>query len=385
MSREVILEDLARLVSPRALKMYAEGLGWKPVAGVNGDIALFHRPDSDLHQVVVPLDEKFDDYADRVTEAIARLAEFERRPAVEVLDHLLLPPADVLRFRNVSPDTLTGVLPLDQAVSWLEGSRKLLLAQAHSVLRPQPYHPRLSRAEAEEMVGRCRLGQTERGSFTLTLVCPLDMVPSNLFTVDPFTRQVTWGIVQSLQALASATESGRVHDLTDAGKYPLLSANFCEALLMLRPTWDRSALFVSITWSKAVLPPLEQSTQSEVQLRQECFEAAEYLALRLRAVPEPKPDAFVGFVDVLRGQPGPDSRPFGEVIVSLIMDDGETIRARVELSADAYLIAGGAHLANDPVFFKGFLIRLPRNSRIVDVTGFQRLETSGIAKNETTS
>jgi hypothetical protein len=381
MSREILPENLARLVTPRALKIYAQGLGWKPVAGTNGDIALFHRPDSELHQLIVPLDEQFDDYPDRVTEAIARLAEFEHRPALEILSHLLLPPADVFRFRDSSPDTLTGVLPLEQAVSLLEGTRKLLLAQAHSVLRPQPYHPRLSRGEAEQLVNRCRLGQTEGGSFTLTVACPLDLVPGTLFHTDPFARQVTQAVFHSLHDLVSATESNRIDELTNASTHPLLSANFCEALLMLRPSEDRGALSVSITWSKAMPLPEGQQAQSGVQLSQECFEVAEYLAPRLREAPVPKPDAFVGFVDVLRGQPGPDGRPFGEVVVSIIMDDGETIRARVDLSVEDYAVAGAAHLASDPVYFQGYLIRLPRNNRIERIADFRRLESSGAVEN----
>lgn len=381
MSREALPEQLARLVSPRALKIYAQGLGWKPVAGVNGNIALFHRPDSELYQLIVPLDEQFDDYPDRVTEAVARLAEFERRPALEILNHLLLPPADVFRLRDSSPDSLTGVLPLEQAVSLLEGTRKLLLAQAHSVLRPQPYHPRLSRGEAEQLVNRCRLGQTEGGSFTIAVACPLDLVPGTLFHTDPFARQVTQAVFQSLQELASATDANQIDDLANASKHPLLSANFCEALSMLRPTGDRAALSVSITWSKALPLPEGQQAQGGVQLRQECFEVAEYLAPRLREAPVPKPDAFVGFVDVLRGQPGSEGRPFGEVIVSIIMEDGETIRARADLSAKEYAVAGAAHLASDPVYVQGYLIRLPRNNRIERITELRRLESSKPAEN----
>jgi hypothetical protein len=34
----------------------------------------------------------------------------------------------------------------------IDGVRKVLLSEAHSVLVPQPYHPRMSRSEAEEFV-----------------------------------------------------------------------------------------------------------------------------------------------------------------------------------------------------------------------------------------
>jgi hypothetical protein len=62
-----------------------------------------------------------------------------------VLEHLLLPPADVLCFREVSPEAEAGNLPLERAVQMITGTQRLLLSAAHSVLIPQAYHPRLAR------------------------------------------------------------------------------------------------------------------------------------------------------------------------------------------------------------------------------------------------
>src|SRR5262249_43347040 len=84
-----------------------------------------------------------------------------------------------------------------------------------------------------------------------------------------------------------------------------------------------------------------------------------------------KPDWFVGFVDVLRGQPvSPDGLPSGEVHISVYMAD-EMVRARAVLNATDYALAGAAHLAGDPVYFRGVLVRLPRLSRIDQVTEFR--------------
>src|SRR5438552_10964142 len=109
MRREEISPRLASQIKPRALCVYAEGVGWLPVttSKPNG-VAIFHRPESQTRQLLVPLDEQFDDYGEAVAEAVRRLAEFENRPAHEVLEHLLLPPAAVLRFREASPDAEAG-------------------------------------------------------------------------------------------------------------------------------------------------------------------------------------------------------------------------------------------------------------------------------------
>jgi hypothetical protein len=299
---------------------------------------------------------------------------------------LLLPPADVLRFRQVSPDTEAGTLPLDQAVRLINGTRKLLLAAAHSVLVPQPYHPRMSRSEAEEFVSRCRLGQTERGSFVLAVACPLDL-QAGLFGPhgEPFARRVTSLLMQALQELSQAADGARIDNLADPAHHPGISANLCESLLLLRPGGARAYLGISATWSRAFLPPAHESKR-DLQLRQEVFEIAETLAPRLRSLPQPRIDRFFGFVDELRGQPTPnDPRPSGEVRFTLFDQEEEEIRAKADLTAEDYALAGAAHLASDLVSFKGILQRLPRLNRIDSVTDFERvrLDDDGVPVEET--
>lgn len=363
--------EATRLVTPRAVRGYAEGLGWQRIHEINGGIAVYRNPRESLRQLIVPLDEEFDDYPERVAEAVQRLAEFEGRPAREVLDHLLLPPADVIRIRERSPDAEEGNLPLDHAVRLIDGLRKALLATAHSVLVPQAYHPRLSRGEAEQFLSRCRLGQTERGSFVLMVACPLD-VTAGLFEpqIGPFARRVTSLLMQSLRDLSHAADTGDVHALAEPSKYPGMSANLCESLLMLRPRGDRAFLSVSADWSRAYLPPTREVKQ-EIRLPQEAFEVAESLAVTLRSKPEPKVDRFVGFVDELRGQPTPDDqRPSGEVRFTLFVQE-EEIHSKANLNTDDYAEAARAHLASGLITFKGILHRLPRLHRIDDVTEFK--------------
>jgi len=367
-------DSLTRLVTPRAVRVYAEGLGWQRVEGVNGKIAVYKNPDSPLRQLIVPLDEQFDDYGVRTAEAIQRLAEFEKRPAKEILNHLLLPPADLLFLREVSSDAEVGNLPLDHAAQVIDGTRKVLLSAAHSVLVPQPYHPRMSRGEAEEFLSRCRLGQTGRGSFVLMVACPLGLKADLLGpNGEPFTRRVTSLLMQSLRELSQAADRMQIDDLADTSRHPGISANLCESLLLLRPTGERSYLNITVCWSRALLPESRESKR-EVQLRQEVFDVAEVLAPKLRSVPERRTDRFIGFVDELRGQPLPDiGLPSGEVRFTLF-DQGEEIRAKADLDEMYYSFAGHAHLASRVVSFKGVLERLPRLNRIRDVTDFKIIE-----------
>jgi hypothetical protein len=254
MRREPLPPELTRLVSPRALKGYASGLDWRPVDGINGNIAVYHRPDSELHQVIIATDTTLSDYDEVVAEAVRKLADFEKRPAREVLDHLLLPPAEVLSFREVSPDAEAGSLQLGHAAQFIGGTRKLLLSIAHSVLVPRASHPRLARTEAEDFINRCRLGQTDRGSFVINVACPLDAQLALPGIGEPFARQVTSLLLDTLADLARAADGGISENLIDPLRHRGISANLCESLLMLRPTGDRASLSVTATWSRTRLP-----------------------------------------------------------------------------------------------------------------------------------
>ncbi len=86
----------------------------------------------------VPMDDSLDDFSEAVGEAISKISEAEGRPFREVLNHLLLPATDVLRFRESSPDSESGSLNLNQGISILQGAKGMLLSQAHSELSPKP-------------------------------------------------------------------------------------------------------------------------------------------------------------------------------------------------------------------------------------------------------
>ena len=169
MTYETRPRDLLRLIRPQEVRTYALAKGWRRVRGVNGEIALFDHPRVQWEQLVVPMDETFDDYDKRIFEIIQTLAGIESRPEMEILNDLLMPDSDILRFRVASSATGQGWVPLSEGINLLAGARKSLLASACSVVNPLPYHPRMRRTEALQLLRACQWGQTERDSFTVVL------------------------------------------------------------------------------------------------------------------------------------------------------------------------------------------------------------------------
>lgn len=377
MAREPLPRELARQVTPRALKSYAIALDWRLVDGLNGDVTVYHRPDSTAHQVIIPIDTSLDDYDQAVAETIRKFADYEHRPANAVLDDLLQPPADILKFREISSDAETGNLPFEHAVRMINGIRRLLLSVAHSVLDPKPYHPRLSLSEAEEFVNRCRLGQTERGSFVLSVACPLESRLSLPGVANkPFARRTTNLLMRSLDALARLDSSQPADELLDRSRNPGISANLLESILQLRPEGDRATLTVSATWSRT-FPQESRQPVGSVQLAQDVFQRAEAIAQCLRTPPVPVPSLYPALVTALRGQPNlANPLPSGEVDFTVLEPEEGELSARGNLNSDDYAVAAAAHLATDLVVFKGTLRRLPRMSRVENISDFKRLDSN---------
>jgi hypothetical protein len=409
MSYKGLPEHLVARIKPADARAYATASGWVRGPTVNGKVAVFNHPDLDLDQLLIPIDPNLSDFPERMADVVASLAEHQKRTAPEVLNDLLMPSSDVLRFRIDEPETEAGIVPLVQGIDLLEGARKAILASACSVVQPQTFHPRLSRTEAEQLLQACRLGQTERGSFTAVIACPLDAVggepipgkPMPLFegregvpaiepdsgagraaeavpppaaTSEPFTRKATGLLMRSVARIVSAVDADQIASLLEhPGDQPPLSANLCEALAMMQPTGDRSRLTVQATWARTLPPPPGASLPSVVHLRRDDFRVVEKLALALLPTREPKPSHFVALVDALFGTPDERNRVSGDVQLLLLNQEGN-LKARVSLNADAYHVAWEAHGEAGFVSLHGILIPGGRVHRIENVSNFKLLK-----------
>lgn len=60
--------ELVGLITPAALRSYAEDLGWTRVDGINGTMTVYSNPANELQQLLVPSSQHFDDYARRTAD-----------------------------------------------------------------------------------------------------------------------------------------------------------------------------------------------------------------------------------------------------------------------------------------------------------------------------
>ena len=139
----------------------------------------------------------------------------------------------------------------------------MMAAAACATVAPKPLYRARRPQEAADYLRGLRLGQTERGSFVVTIVSRVS--PSlagprafheELFSEEPFERRVSYTLVESLAAVRSAAESAASKATFDAfanGVSEGVSANLCDALVgMGRHLSDNASLSVEVSWARRV-------------------------------------------------------------------------------------------------------------------------------------
>jgi hypothetical protein len=369
-----IPSSLLNKLAPSEVQAYVKAKGWLRVPNRRPELAVFHREvNGEMEGLVIPQDPDLVDYAQAMNEAVRTLALIEGRTPGAVIDDLLLPAADVIRFRVISNAAEEGVLPLEDAVRLFGGVRKALLSSACTAVHPQSVHPRLSRSQAKEMVDACKLG-VEKGSFVARVVCPLDAVESEErieAPSPPFVRKATQSLLQGANEIVSALIAGDPDRLAQPEMAKYLSANLCEAILEMQPNQgDGSILEISASW--APILPAEAGVPQQVRLRREHFQAIERTINALRPLAPPQRAVYVGHVETLMGAPDADGNMAGEVSLRIV-DDDELLRVRVNLNVEDYLIACDAHRDHLAVSSRGELRRGARVHRLLDYRDFRTL------------
>jgi len=252
---DVNIRDIDALlaVSPTALAAYARTAGWRQ-AGEYGEHSNFYVGE-ELPEIIVPRTEHLGDYANVVSALIQAFAEVTGQDELTTYRSLVTADRDVVRVRAGGNDD--GTVTLNDGVDLIGGTRDLLLAAACSLGAPQPVYRAGANREAANLLNRMHLGQTDQGSFVVTLLTPVVEPPISQLIPDPddwnapIERRTTKRLVEALTAASRAAEKAATGDgnaFTSDTLASGVSANLCEALAKIIapfPTLD-----VAVTWAR---------------------------------------------------------------------------------------------------------------------------------------
>lgn len=369
-----------KAIAPTDLRDYLRAQGWFLLDEALADrLYMLENAAFPRRQLTYPMDVTAPDYQESVEIVIDKLAELMGQTPFSVVSRVRALRDDVVRLR-VFFDGNDSTLPLSFASTLVGNTEKLLRAAACTVLRPRTHHARLTLCEAGQFVGAARFGQTEEGSFVLNVACPIDAmeVQGSLHfeaSDTPFVRQVTMALHHGLSQLTAAIESDKLDRLIDdlnTSTTPMVSSNLCEALQGMHDDQVDNSLDVGFDWS-AMRKVTDGEKNRPIRVQRDYFSRIEEVRRELRAVELHEEDTFIGTVERLEGGMEQDGRRSGDVVLSLLLPDGgETVRARVGLSADEYEHANRAHMSNGAYIRVVGRLRPGRQPR--QLTGVKKFE-----------
>jgi hypothetical protein len=254
--------DLATLaaLSPNHVGAYLRDRGWAD----GGSFGAFGRRYSrtvehELQELVLPTRASTTDFTKRMAELVENLSDAENRPVPNVLFDLTLTAFDVIRVRSRDADDYGSVRFAD-GIQLCEEAQNLLVAAARAASSDVPRKAWKGRRpdSINEYLQRVRLGQTERSSYSLTILSPYSFEPSSLarpqlpiFAEHAFGRRVTEKLGTAIRAIEGALAEAIPNPLPafertiEAG----VSADFCGALGNLAD--NDVGVEVSVCWSPA--------------------------------------------------------------------------------------------------------------------------------------
>lgn len=358
---------------------YLRATGWKQQRVQPERYSVWTRGNGNSdYEVTVPLT-RFRDFALRMSDLLTTLESAEHRSQLQILADLSFSNADVVRIRSESADVADGTIPLEDAVTLVQKTRDAILAAACSAIEPRAYFATRKFGQALDYVKRVKMGQTERGSYTVTVVskvAPILQQPELPIAEieEPYERQVIRTFGTALAQVRIAAELAAATGSLDSFKEGVnsgISANLCDALVGMCGTREMlRGLDFSVSWSRA-RPLTEAESPSRIFLSADSLPVIEEAGRLLREISPREEFELEGIVVKLDRQP---SDRIGQVTV-LGFIEGRPHNIRVELDIEDYSKAVQSHDQRMQIFALGELIKEGRSYFLRQPRGIRLLST----------
>jgi hypothetical protein len=361
-------DHIADFVNPEVAELYLLAHGWEAKQRTRA-FSTWSRPDLEDVALFLPLSREPEDFDERLEQFVQRLARIEGSDWPTTATNLRYAASDLVRVRLVSPRVGPGELPITDGAKLFDGTRDLIQAAACAAVQPRPaYGPKKSGTVVEYLDG-VRLGQTERGSYVVTVISDVEPEEQGSILPDeakhlqvPFQRRVTTQLVLALDAARGTAE--RVlegadvkvfEDAVDQG----VSANLCDALHTMGEESQSSTVEVTVDWAVSRRPTVQGR---RVTVEPKFLPVLSEASRALKQLGPFEDVEVVGIVGVL--DRGTDDEVGTIVIEGVAM--GARRNVRVELPDAQYHRAVEAHDAKRTVSIRGTLIKDRKSWRLFD-------------------
>lgn len=354
-------KDALLAVSPAALSAYARAAGWSRGEPYRVHSNVYTKEGAP--NIIIPRTEALGDYASVVSGLIETFAESADLDQLTVYREVVTADRDVIRVRAVDGEH-DGSLPIDAGAALVSRSRDMVRAAACSLGEPRPVYRAGANKEADDYLRHVRLGQTEQGSFVVSLLSPvvsppiqMSLIPGSDELESPVARRVTERLTQALDATRQATDdknSGKPEAFSKSVTEGV-SANLCDALAGLTKVLSR--IDVNVVWARTYL---RDDARWAVQFTAHDTPILQAASQDFRGQ-EPQPNmTLTGLVQVLKRD---ESASEGTVTLRTSIERRNR-SVKAVLPPLEYLRAIEAHRARRPVIMRGDLEKTGKDWRL---------------------
>lgn len=382
LSRKTLFVVVNRL-SFATIQRYLQNRNWVRKQSRRQHLTIFYTEFPKPTEILLPLDRQFIDYDELIYNAIQKIALVENRDIERVINDLLVPPSDIIRFRVENKRTEFGLISFNEGFALLENAKKSLFTTACDIINPTSFHKRMSYKSAQQFIDSCFLGQTERGSFVASVVCPfinetIEEKPAQLSLFNSeeelgtsFTRRVTKRYMNTLSKLKTAIETGDHESIENPNDPEIISANFIESIVELGEYGDKEEIEISASWTSITKEVID--VPSKISFTKDYIPPMQSIINKLKPKDQGKDGVFVGKVSKAQADPDPSNRSEGEITFNFIGDDDKIVKAKVLLKTEDFSKACEALDKGFNVKISGLLIASGK-SKMIENPNFKLLE-----------
>lgn len=350
----VNFKDLTEKINPHAFVKYLNDTGWIQWKTKRNYIKVFQKikEDGEGFQVTIPLDKELLDYKEAIYEAIETVAFVEEQSTEQLLLFLLNPNTDILKIRLDKRGVEAGNILFDDAINIYENAKKLIAATAQDIVHPKKYHQGRMDDDISKFINKCRFGQTEIGSYVVSIVCPfaeldetegykqLSIFSEEEECAESLTRKVTNRIMENISFIKTNIDAGSYDQLVRENESDKISVNFYEALNGLNLNEEGTNLEFMAQWSPAVKE--NRSSKDRITLSYDYYQPISNAIGKMRESVNTK-TRIVGRINRLESMPDISKRKSGKISVVYLDEDDKRRTVSVNLNKEDYDRAIEAH------------------------------------------
>lgn len=355
--------------TPDQLAAFLAAQGW--VKGAKNELQhtwLKKAHDAVLGHLALPQRPQLGDYPGLVALALDRFARVEDLPVSEVVEDVATLNFDTVRVRLEGGLHDQNRVRLVDASDLMQGVRQMFFAGAAGVEKRQAVYGGRSTSRVETYLQALEIAPPEPGSFVVKVLAPLEVglekyeQATLTGPADPFSRQATTGMLQTVEATIEAAESARKTGNIEVFKDHVqegVSANICEALAHV--TGGNPVVSVSVGASWSARRPTNFTPPRKAVVPGVLLPFIERAAPILRGKRPDDPVTVIGLVHLLKEDKSSTSQVVG---IANLTPHGPR-KVRVTLSPAQYKRAIDAHGSDFMVQVMG-VVKLHGNLSYID-------------------